>query len=261
MNKIKIDDRLLDELVAGELRGEAYRQTLVAIDAQPHLWRNCALAFLREQAIQQELRALAKGDVDWSGGKSKSLAESDLATPSHPGFSAALHHRQATTAASSAVAPSTLWSDEGRKVLAQRLATLAALLLVSFSVGWLGAGLRVDDTAGMNAGNANLSSAMMGGGVASSASDLAAGTKPQPASMVQPGSIVQQAPTTVLSRDGLQYLGMNQMKLPRELFELERAGKVRIDTMEMWVPVTLEDGSSAIFPVLEYRVEPIARSY
>lgn len=241
MNKIKIDDRLLDELVAGELRGESYRQTLVAIDAQPHLWRKCALAFLREQAIQQELRALAVGDVDWSGGKSKSLAESVLTTTGQVAVSAALHQRPATTAASSVVTPSTLlWSDEGRKVLAQRFATLAALLLVSFSVGWLGAGLRVDDASGVNSGAPNRASIMP---------DLRA-------------KAPQQSPSTGgNSRDGLQYLGMNRMKLPRELFELERAGKVRIDTMEMWVPVTLEDGSSAIFPVLEYRVEPIARSY
>jgi len=48
----------LDRLVDGELSTREYKQLLTMLDAQPHLWRRCALAFIEAQALGGELRSL-----------------------------------------------------------------------------------------------------------------------------------------------------------------------------------------------------------
>ena len=53
----------LDRLVDGELEGDAQRQLLLAMDAQPDAWRRCALAFIEEQALRRELSGAA-GESD-----------------------------------------------------------------------------------------------------------------------------------------------------------------------------------------------------
>ena len=81
---LSVDEHLLDELVTGNLHGDRYRQLLHSLEARPHLWRNCAIAFLKEQALTQDLKALAQGDIDWSRAANKSLpaiAEDDRVTP------------------------------------------------------------------------------------------------------------------------------------------------------------------------------------
>lgn len=47
--------QLLDQLVDGQLAGEGYRDLLRALEADPDGWKRCALAFLEEQALRQEL--------------------------------------------------------------------------------------------------------------------------------------------------------------------------------------------------------------
>ncbi len=56
---MKVDAELIDELVTGQLSGQRYRDALKAIDAQPEKWRDCALAFLEDQALRQELMLLS----------------------------------------------------------------------------------------------------------------------------------------------------------------------------------------------------------
>jgi hypothetical protein len=62
----------LDRLVDGELEGDAQRQLLLAMDAQPDAWRRCALAFVEAQALRREL----------SGASGESDAVADDGTPS-----------------------------------------------------------------------------------------------------------------------------------------------------------------------------------
>ena len=62
----KIDELLIDELVSGQLTGERYRAAFLAFEAEPAKWRDCALAFLEEQALRSELRELARGTINWS---------------------------------------------------------------------------------------------------------------------------------------------------------------------------------------------------
>ncbi len=49
----------LDRLVDGQLNNEEYRELIRQIDKDPDGWRQCALAFLQHQALQQELQALS----------------------------------------------------------------------------------------------------------------------------------------------------------------------------------------------------------
>ena len=65
-SQLIVDENLIDSLVSGQLTGEQYRAALRALDAKPAKWRDCALAFLEEQALQTELRALAQGDINWT---------------------------------------------------------------------------------------------------------------------------------------------------------------------------------------------------
>ena len=235
MNKIEINDQVLDDLVSGELRGDEYRQVLLAMEARPQMWRACALAFLREQAIQQDLRRLAEGDVDWN----------DMLT-----------HPNRPAVAAGAVAPRTAsasdWGLGSNKTLLQRFAVLAALLLVSFSVGWMGAG------------------GWMGNNLRSGAADGRGAGAPVMAGV---GSgLVPNLPSTSLTSEGTfrdelaahpnhTLFPVVGAQIPPELIELQRAGRVHIETFEALVPIPLENGGSAIVPVLEYRVVPLTRSY
>jgi hypothetical protein len=56
-------ERLLDQLVDGELTGEERRQLLLKLDNQTDGWRRCALAFLEAQAWGKECRALTSTPV------------------------------------------------------------------------------------------------------------------------------------------------------------------------------------------------------
>jgi hypothetical protein len=60
---VRIDERLLDRLVDGELDEAARAELLRSLDANPECWRQCALAFLEAQtwggalnAPRQEIR-------------------------------------------------------------------------------------------------------------------------------------------------------------------------------------------------------------
>jgi hypothetical protein len=250
--KEKIDECLLDDLVSGHLRGEQYRSALLALEAHPQGWRQCALAFLEEQALTQELKSLMKGSVDWSIDKAAD-------EPTEPSRLELLSSGMLARA----VAPPTdpLLSGGpvllGRpivnpKLIAQRVGVLAAVLLLSFTVGWMGAGIR--DQVGANALNepsATTSASLIGGSV----------KLPSP-----------QAPTAAPGNDnplgsipnptifGNQFQPMDR-QLASQLRELQAAGHINIETIESIVPVMLEDGSSVIVPVQQYRITPVTYSY
>ncbi|MCA9126511.1 MAG: hypothetical protein KDB22_05475, partial [Planctomycetales bacterium] len=162
MKRIQIDDSTLDELVCGGLSRQRYCEILLALEAEPGRWRDCALAFLQEQAIAEEVAALGRRDVNW---------HSSTTPTSHTG---SLSHRagiaesetglrrdrnaetsrffQNTTVAGAHLATAKvmrhraiLANDEQR--YPQRLAwfskltSVAALLVICFSLGWIGSRL------------------------------------------------------------------------------------------------------------------------
>jgi hypothetical protein len=53
------DDRLIDQLVDGELSNNERRELLLRLESEPDGWRNCALAFLEAQNWSQAFGPLA----------------------------------------------------------------------------------------------------------------------------------------------------------------------------------------------------------
>jgi hypothetical protein len=236
MNKTTIDDQTLDDLVTGNLLGERYRQALLAIDARPHLWRKCALAFLREQALQQDMKALTQGSIDWT-----QAAADDECQP-----------------AGVELAKEDTEDGVSSRGLLQRMGTLAALLLVSFTVGWLGAGLRIGDT---NLDGSAVEQASLMGRQGLSASG---NQNPLRSADRSNGSVPSEAlwngtqTATVFLGDQPTPLNWD---LPPELRRMEEMGWVRIESFDAFMPVSLPDGTSAIVPIRQLRVIPELHSY
>src|SRR5262245_29020469 len=63
----RIDPRLLDRLVDGELDVAGRRELLNALDEHPGGWRRCALAFLEAQALRSDLRGAVSGSFPVTG--------------------------------------------------------------------------------------------------------------------------------------------------------------------------------------------------
>ncbi|MEZ6136131.1 MAG: hypothetical protein R3C53_14630 [Pirellulaceae bacterium] len=233
MNPMHIDDQILDELVTGNLRGEQYRQVLLALEARPHLWRRCAIAFLQEQALAQDLKSLTQTDLNWA--ERRALV----------GHGAPFHDLPALVSRS---APQGNWFTS--KAVLSRFATLAALLLVSFCVGWLGAGLQRRDPPSVN-------------DPVHQASIMPRMAQPTNShAITQPNSLAQPSrnPTMEQFAASQQFMPID-LSVPTALRELEREGRIRIETFDGIMPITLDDGTSAIVPVQQFRVVPVMISY
>ncbi len=238
-SNIKLNDRILDELVSGNLRGEQYRAVLLALEESPNLWRNCALAFLQEQAISQDLKSLCDGNIDWSPHeKSTALTPTGAIMP---------RPNESPRADVLTRNPMLDYSSLDPQLWMRRIAILAALLLVSFTVGWFGAGIRDSLGSGELPGLTN--AGVLGD------NSTAQRLSPEESSDDRLPTIPNQA---VFGSDQFQPIDQH---LALQLRELQKAGRIQIETIESIVPVRLEDGSSIIVPVQQYRITPVAYSY
>jgi len=216
-SQTQIDELVLDELVSGNLQGEEYRQVLRELERQPDRWKDCALAFLEHQAFQQDLSALASSRTPWE------LDSED-----------AMEHPV------SVAAPI---SDEQRKAnsrleLMHRFTSIAALLLISFTIGWFGSGL----TRNLPTGNTPKDS--------------------QIANNEQP--VAPQGPSVQVPSQGFQYAGEPVLRVdpqkPEVLREMERLGLAEIETHEAYIPVQLENGRTTFVPLQKLKIRS-KRSY
>ncbi len=218
---MKVDAELIDELVTGQLSGQRYRDALKAIDAQPEKWRDCALAFLEDQALRQELTLLSKSDAPWARPNAVDLAASAPNDASHGDASAAgdvVAGRDDFKLG---------WSAWGRGLF-----STAALLLVGISMGW---------------GVSEIATDASRSGVSSDRGDTPSQVAKSPAPQAQ-------------------YVADNQLlqfdrEIPAALLELQRQGKIRLESIDGIVPITYEDGTPAIVPVHEFKVIPISQSF
>lgn len=227
-SKLHIDDEILDELVTGNLRGERYRSVLQALEARPHLWRKCAIAFLQEQALTQDLKTLAQGDIDWTAEFRESVERG--------ASQKLLLDRKSPSLAKHAV-------------LLQRISALAALLIVSFSIGWMGAGLRNNRVSNNTDPNNTTQAGVLG-----------AGALPGfPSSQVTEPAIDRSISNSAMLANN-EFLPID-LQAPPELLELERAGRIRIETVDALMRIRLDDGTSAIVPVQQFHVVPVIFSY
>lgn len=76
-HKIIVSDATLYRLVDGQMESDEYRQTLLALDQANDGWRRCAMAFLENQALEQELSKIdfAALDKEVPGSSDKLWAE------------------------------------------------------------------------------------------------------------------------------------------------------------------------------------------
>jgi hypothetical protein len=263
MNKANpsIDDQMIDDLVTGQLSGEPYRKALLALDAEPSRWKDCALAFLTEQALQRDLSNLAQqANLGWemAQGAVESTEAGEGNTPAPPST-------QTTPFTTPAPRSSTLSPRLGSAWLSPHAISTAALLLVSFLIGWLGAEL----TSSGPAPYPTKVAARTDGIADAYATNERPSQPPAPAQSKWPSS--SGSSTKGLDKDAiasLQYV-LDQKDsfmpldrtVPRELVDLQRAGKIKLDSFEGIVPVTREDGSVAVVPVQMFRVVPVTLAY
>jgi len=117
------------------------------------------------------------------------------------------------------------WSGSFKTML-----STAALLLISFTVGWLGSEVLAERQ--RTAIDSRLSS------VAQNSTETQHPTKTQP-----------ETNSKLETQFVVDRLGAFDRGIPSSIRELERNGRISVKTFDMLVPTTLEDGSSAFVPV------------
>lgn len=217
---MQVDDRMIEDLVDGNLVGEQYRTALRALDSQPERWRDCALAFLEEQALRQELRAMAQSGVAWSGRTVEAnSSRRDLET-------VAVERKFAF-----AQGP----KREGWWHLSTWLST-AALLLLGVTLGWIGSEIAVTQPERQPGSD-------------------------QIANAPQRGSNNRSASIPLDSVWDQGQLVRVENPLAQRLRELERQGKIRVESVGGFVPLPMDNGSAALVPVEQFRVQPVTLSF
>ncbi|QDV28101.1 hypothetical protein [Aureliella helgolandensis] len=277
--KVKIDQSVLDELVAGSIPRERYRHIMTALDSDPTQWRDCAMTFLEEQAIQEELSALVQRDVDWdtiripsatdpwlgsAGGestRSDSSKSSSTAVPSHAaGNTAEQSKTQPLSRTPPVSAAAVLRESENHPVQVsespipprllqlQKFTSLAALLLISFTIGWFGSGMSGES----GASGGPLGNPLVGHQSASPSPSL---------KTTIVGDSPKSSPPPPSRQSRKNQVFRIDREIPASLRELERQGLIRIETIDGLMPVELDNGTSAIVPVQQFRIVPTSQSY
>lgn len=237
-SRTELETQMIDELVAGELTGEQYRRAIRFLESNPEQWKECALAFLEEQALTRDLSCLAQTNPQWGnqqGSESEDPQEAaaneqivQLAAPNEEDLESQRQRQK----------------SHHRLQWMHRLTSLAAMLLISFTIGWFGGGLQGNKTTGS-------------GEVVTS---NVAGVPSPPAqrSDVSPSMTNFDPKNFQFASDEVVPI---QTQIPSSLLELQRRGRIEIESFHALMPISLEDGSTAIVPVQRYRVKPVVHSY
>jgi hypothetical protein len=243
MMKPELNRQLIDQLVCGDLQGTEYRRAILALEADPQKWRDCALAFLQEQAITQELKQLASGGQHWSQASSANLATTQPLSPepnsSGPNWS------------------QPKWSEQGAPLADKRswiykAGSLAAIMMLSFTIGWLSSNSGASTTANSQPPENGLVSQNQG-----TAPDL----------QLDNMSVQKMLPDTrMVSNNGLgngnspwSLLPIDQ-QIPANLARLEKEGQIKIQSNMALMPLD-HDGVMMFVPVQQIRVVPTTFTY
>ncbi len=263
---VSISEQALDQLVTGALSGDSYRSLLMALKAQPDRWRDCALAFLREQALEIELKSLAAGDIDWQ--TSSSAVRTTSSNQRSSQFASSQHACSEQILTELAPSRFTFAGNRVMKTSSMRLA-LAGALLIGLGVGWFSRNWAEHSSQ------------------TQSTSELATGrlvdnlqrpelSLPDPfskATLVADTPQIQVAEQSETMNGTQSHIDLNSVRfvsdqlvpidrqMPPELRELERLGHVRIETLDAIMPINLDDGTAALVPVQQYRIKPVVFSF
>jgi hypothetical protein len=226
------DDAQFDRLVDGELSPSEYESLVASLDDEPGGWRRCALAFLEAQALGREL-----GAIRLTG---------QLHEPAAAPAPAAIVARQPASAA--------YW---------KMFLAMSAVFLVAFILGATLPGLwpsrRSDGSTSRHV--------------------LAGPEQVQPGPLTPEGlmrtvghaRLVIDGPGGAQSQAGDvpivempagasdEWLTRHEPVLPVGLInELQRRGH-RVERVQQYVPVSLEDGREGVIPVESYQITPVSR--
>lgn len=243
---VEVTDSVLDELVAGNLKGEPYRQVLRSLEGQPDGWKRCALAFLQEQALTHDLQAIAANELRWSAANNSARMNPV--------------RRIAGCSAGGEIA---IFQTPGHSRMERitKLTSLAAMLLISFTVGWFGSGLgdlRWNQQ-GLTARGQTTTIPERSGTVTQAASAADRSIDSTNASVYsEAGSLVE------VDSANFHYAGEEVIPLASEppyiLQELHRSGRIDLESFDAVLPV-VEGDTLRLVPVQHYRVRQKVFSY
>lgn len=298
----KVDEKMMDALVCGELTGEDYRQTIRQIEANPELWRDCGLAFLREQAVTQAMRQMATQDRLWqpeTPSLPESLSESPSESPSESQISqlpaGPLGEPTRDRASKDVFGDSTSLHPLGSNAASAPLShvdsgdTRPARAVRNWSANnrWLAsAGLAASALLGFFLGQfwnqRQLSKERFGKPTelveASTGSEILTGPFEDSTRAIADAASSRSSDANLGStqESGFNRDSYNKMAgygnytgqllpidlpIPERLRELERQGKIRIDSSSAVLPVYGNDGTSFIVPVQQLQIVPVVHSY
>ncbi len=242
---VKLSNATIDELVSGGLAEEQYRDVLRKLEEEPGAWKRCALAFLEDQALQQDLAELAQDCSPGRGIWTDASAHEQL---SSVGESNAGMQAQASLRSQPDRAPT--WS-QSRLDWISRLTSLAALLLVSFTIGWFGSSLR-------EGGSTVAPPEQLAASPPTSAETAAgaSGLLPNYEGPNYEGKVSRGS--RLVSQPGYFPEGVIpwEPQPPEYLEQLHRSGRIELDYSDVFVPV-----DDVLVPVRQYNVRPKVFSY
>ena len=223
-------DATFDRLVDGELAAAEYTHLLAAMDAEPALWRRCAMAFLEAQAWRGEMSAIRRGQ--------------EMASPDIPAVTAA-------------VTPWRRWLP---------LLAIAASFLAAF-LGGIALERQLDrrqHEAGTLAQSEEPSAKS-----ADAADDQMLAREQEPRSLGnirlvvdgQQGAQPQQIdlPIYDLNQVGPEWLTQDRSALPDEVIEsLARRGR-KVERQIEYLPLPLDDERQVVVPVEQIQITPVSR--
>jgi|688.fasta_scaffold00198_40 hypothetical protein len=254
MNLVNSNHDWIDRLVSGDASDQEYRQYLLTLEANPRLWRDCALAFLQEQALGQDLKRLSHTSVDWTAAPSASTAHSTF---------------DLRAASSSTVTMGATTSDAGRMV--QRWGVLAAMVLLSFGIGWSGSMLAGSLVSGSRWWTPEIQTAQNEGDLSTdnllvnNAAPVQGSSASPAARSSNPGN---RPDLENFLRNNHNQFGNSSAswlpvadQIPSNLRELERSGRIRIESSNALIPIDYRDGTSVLVPVQQLQIVPTVYAY
>ena len=227
-----IDDRRFDRLVDGELSPAEYEALLTALDAEPDMWRRCALAFLEAQAWRGEMSAIRRGQG------TEASPEAPASKPARkPWFS------MIALAASFAVA------FFGGLMSQRQLDRWA-------SDGHVARNAKSDDSA-KEVELANSDAAEGNGSVQQDSSALGNIRLVVDGGQGRPQQI--EVPVYDLDKVGMQFLAREEPVLaPEVVQQLERRGR-KVQWSVDYLPLPLDENRQIVVPVEQYQITPVSR--
>lgn len=228
----QIDDRRFDRLVDGELSPGEYEALLTALDAEPEMWRRCALAFLEAQAWRSEMSAIRRGQETQA--PAKAPAARPLRRPWLSMLAIAASFAVAFCAGLMAQRQFDRWQGDGHVARSDERPRQPGKIELAHGEDAPADDSGLQDSSAL--GNIRL---VVDGGQG------------------QPQQI--EVPVYDLDKVGMQFLAREEPVLAPEIVEqLERRGR-KVQWSIDYLPLPLDEKRQIVIPVEQYQITPVSR--